>query len=556
MTQETAHSFAISDLLSVLNEILDSESSGLREISLPLTSSASSLQSEINRLEARVRDISRLIPSLRKVAQPVNRLPPETLSHIAQYLIDDHDEDAISIVPLTHVCRYWRRSIISTPANWTLISSENEDMTAVSLQRAKAAPLKITLHMPLGSSSHDIFAPYLQNTRALAIHSISTIEELTKTFPSFPKSMLNLRSLELGHLFDDDESEFQTGSNRSTDPFGSFIPPLEYLLLRDIPLYPSLRGLKTLTEVYIEYCELNFHLNTLLDFLEANHSLERVTLDIQFVESSLLSSPHKTIRTQLRYLSIQTNKISSQALLSSIPLQRGAELHVSILEPYQRTTLDDFFPDISMAHLSNPPSPTFFKLEYGPYSNRIILDGPGGKLSLNGISLSEVSFTDLTLRLLLANVREVHLQYRKGDPDTWEPPVFYPSYFPALETLTVDCDADLRNILSVLLSNSPPSPSLKTIVFLDCDLSKNLVKRLVKFASERRNNPTLAPLHRVQIVHGDRTFPPSEAWIRRLREHISVVEVRMEEGPSGRASSPFSRYSALVWHAVVNGLAI
>ncbi|KAF9777649.1 hypothetical protein BJ322DRAFT_1095925 [Thelephora terrestris] len=251
----------------------------------------------------------RVISSLRNLLRPVNRMPPEILSHVARHLINEQDSDAISIVPLTHVCRYWRESIISAPVNWTLISDQDEDMAATCLQRAKAAPLKITLHMPLVSSLHDVFAPYFRNVRTLSIHSISSIEEFADTFPAFPRSMPNLRSLVLGQLLDEDG--FQIGSNSifSVDPFGPFIPPLEHLLLRDIPLYPSLRGLKTLTEIYIEYCELDFHLNTLLDFLEANHSLERVTLDIQFAESSILSPPHKTIRNQLRYLSTKLTRL-------------------------------------------------------------------------------------------------------------------------------------------------------------------------------------------------------------------------------------------------------
>ncbi|KAF9777977.1 hypothetical protein BJ322DRAFT_987173, partial [Thelephora terrestris] len=81
------------------------------------------------------------IPSLRNILRPVNRMPPEILSQVARYLIKDKNVDAISIVPLTHVCRYWRESIISTPSNWTLISNKNKDMTAACLQRAKAAPL-------------------------------------------------------------------------------------------------------------------------------------------------------------------------------------------------------------------------------------------------------------------------------------------------------------------------------------------------------------------------------------------------------------------------------
>ena len=127
--------------------------------------------------------------------------------------------------------------------------------------------------------------------------------------------------------------------------------------------------------------------------------------------------------------------------------------------------------------------------------------------------------------LPLANVREVHLYYRKA---AREPPVFSPSYFPALKTLTINCNVDVLSVLSVLLSNSPPSPSLKTIGFLNCNISEGFMEELTRFASQRQNIPTSTWLHRVQIVHGDGVFPSAPS-VRRLRKYVKVVEVRMED---------------------------
>ncbi|KAF9777648.1 hypothetical protein BJ322DRAFT_568159 [Thelephora terrestris] len=477
---------------------------------------------QIDSLEATAQDVLRVIPSLRNPLQPVNRMPPEILSHVARYLIEDEDDDAISIVPLTQVCRYWRESIISTPSNWTLISNKNKDMTAACLQRAKAAPLEITLEMPLDPSFSDIFAPHSQNTRTLTVRSISTCEELTDAFPNFPQSMPTLRSLALVR-------RHGTDWDQSIDPFQSFVPALERLRLSGVPLYPSLLGLGTLTEFTIRASLFKLHLDTLLDFMEGNPSLERATLDVWFIHISLLTSERKTpMRNQLRYLTVESiDKRDAQALLSSIPLQRGADLHVNLSD--KLAVLSNFLPGVSAAHLSDPPSPTFFQLGHSPHDNHIILDGPGGKLSFSGISMSKVLFADLTV-LPLGNVREVRLHYWEGDPvvTTPEPPVFNPSYFPALETLAIDCDVDVLDILSVLLSNTPPSPSLKTIGFLNCDLSEDVMEELTKFASERRNIPTSTPLHRVQIVHKDGVFP-SAASIRRLREYVNVVEARIED---------------------------
>ena len=395
-------------------------------------------------------------------------------------------------------------------------------MTAVCLQRAKRSPLKITLHLPLGSSFPDIFAPHLQTIRALAVRFMPTIRQLMNVFPDFPRSMPSLRSLKLSPI---------DGENwdRSIDPFKSPIPALEHLVLEDIPLYPSLLRLATLTELTIthEIVQPDFYLDTLLDFLEGNPALERATLGIPLTDPPLPSLRRQTtIRNQLRYLLISANKLDAQALISSIPLQRGADLGIYLED---EGALNDFLPDISTAHLSNPSSPTFFQLQHGPRAELITLDGPGGRLSLGGISLGlGVSFTDLAV-LPLANVREVRLYYRKAKRTTTsKPPVFSPSYFPALEILTVDCNADIPDVLSVFLSNSPPSPFLKTIGFLNCDLSEDFMERLAKFASERQSTPTSTWLYRVQIVNREGAFP-SAASIRRLRKYVKVVETRIED---------------------------
>jgi len=137
---------------------------------------------------------------------------------------------------MTHVCRYWRESIVSTPRNWTLVSTLNEDMAAVSLERAKAAPLEISVLLYTARNNPvfpGIFIPHFRNTKTLTVGSISTFEEFAKMFPNFPQSMPNLQSLKL---------EFNNieGWDPSADPFELLAHTLEDLTLINIPLSPSL----------------------------------------------------------------------------------------------------------------------------------------------------------------------------------------------------------------------------------------------------------------------------------------------------------------------------
>jgi len=172
-----------------------------------------------------VQDVLRFISSLRNLLQPVNRLPPEILSQIVRYVPHRGYSNTQLVVPPTHVCRYWRESIISTPGNWTLISNRFKNLTALSLERAKAASLEISLDMHVKTPEFfDLLLPYMKNAVTFRAHAISAIDDLTEVFPKFPWSMPALQSLE---LYTRDEGDW----DRSIDPFKSSVHTLRYLEL-------------------------------------------------------------------------------------------------------------------------------------------------------------------------------------------------------------------------------------------------------------------------------------------------------------------------------------
>jgi len=218
--------------------------------------------------------------------QPANRLPPEILSQIPRDVPKNSDGDARSIIPLTHVCRYWRGSIITTPENWTSISSRSRRLAVLSLERVRGASPSVKLTICRDGEPHwlpDLLAPCIQNTESLSVQRAWAIK-LKKVLPNFPQSMPSLRSLTLES--DDDW-------DRSTDPFESFAPTLKCLSLRNIPLYLSLRKIGTLTELFLSDSRFDLQLDTLLDFLEENHSLTRATIRIKFIGPSLCISQRR-----------------------------------------------------------------------------------------------------------------------------------------------------------------------------------------------------------------------------------------------------------------------
>jgi len=444
---------------------------------------------------------------------PINRLPPEIISYIARCALEDDAIDARLIVPLTHVCRYWRNSITSTPENWALISSEWKGLAALSLERAKAAPLTIELKVDALTNDPklvgfvDLLLLHIQNTTSLSVGALNSIEELAQALPNFPKSMPNLRSLTLRGGRKLDESRI--------DPLDfSAAHTLKDLSLQNVPLYPSLLNLTTLTELYLGDYYFKLHLDVLLDFLEQNHSLEVVILWIRFVQPSLRDSQRQTpIENRLRHLSITCDEnADGRALISNIALQRGAALGVHY--GHSGVTLTPMLSGISIAHLRNLSSPTF--MEYRTHQRTIRLVGQDGSFVFNGYCGFGVLFEEFSL-FPLDNIREFRLEHRAPSV----PEELHLSSFPSLEVLAVD--GDFCNS-PTLLPDPTSASSLKTLAFLDCFVTEDYIAELAQSTSNRKNT-TSSSLRRVVVINTSKTKLPSVASIARLREHVPVVEV-------------------------------
>ena len=400
-------------------------------------------------------------------------------------------------------------------------------MAAVSVERAKGAPLHISFCMPLAMARPrfpDIFIPYFQNTETLAVYSIPTFEEFTKMFPGFPRSMPNLQSLTL-------ETDTIEGWDPSIDLFESLTRTLSDLSLTNVPLTPSLLELRTLASLSLDYDQFNLPLDTLLNFLEENRdSLEFVGLAIKSTESSLRSSQRQiAVGNQFNYLLINSkNVMDVQTIISSISLRRGVHLEIFTCG----AGLNDILSNISTTHLPNLLSPTFLK--YRSCGQDIWLNGPNGAFSfrtLFNLGRPFTGFIEFPL-LPLTNIRHFHLVHHRPYKRmaTLDPVVFHPSSFPALETLTIECDFGVSHVLSPLLSNPPSSPSLNTITFHNCDLSEGFMEELRQFASDRKSTTASAWLHHVLIVHSGGDFPSADS-IHKLRSCVRRVDVQMADRP-------------------------
>ena len=453
---------------------------------------------------------------LRNMLQPVNKLPPEIIPRIAQHILQGNT-DTYPIIPLTHVCRYWRQSIISAPENWTLISSDRIGLMALTLERSGAAPLQLRLRnsTPIIQNFGDLITPHIQNTEVLKFWELTTLEDFTQTLPNFPQSMPNLRLLDLGH------KGGTPGWDSSTNPFGLFPNTLRSLRLYDIPLYPPFLEIRTLTELSLRYDIVQPSLDTLLDVLKENCSLESVDLDIDSDEyPTQISQRPAMVLNQLHNLSITCwDATITRTLISNIPVRRGTHLGITLSGRGAGLGLNDVLSGISMTHLSNLLSPTL--MTYQIYPREIQLDGPNGSFSYIHTGALIPSFAEF-LVLPLTEIKELRLVH------SGPPVVLHPSSLPALEALAIKSHANLSHLFSIWFPNSSHFPSLKTLGFSNCIITERFVEELVQFASDRKNT-TSAWLHRVVIVHLGVTFPglSNVASTHELEKHVPIVDVRL-----------------------------
>ena len=324
--------------------------------------------------------------------------------------------------------------------------------------------------------------------------------------------MPNLRSLDLSKANDDGVPDW----NSPIDPFGSFPNTLTSLHLSDIPLYPSFLKLRTLKELGLHYYEITATLDTILNFVENNCSLESVAVAINFMNSPTnVSQRRAVIANRLRFLSVSSWDVATaRTLISNIPLRTGAHLEIALGNEEIESERDNILSGIPTAHLPNLSSPTF--MGYKPFPREIQLTGPNGSFSSHHSYSLETPFVEFSV-LPLTSIRELRLI----DSDLYT--MFDPSYFPALKVLTFDYVIGVPHFFSALLSDPSVFPSLGTLGFLNCEITEELMGEFTRFASGRKNT-TSAWLHHVIIVHKDGMFP-SAASIYGLERHVSVVDV-------------------------------
>jgi len=77
---------------------------------------------------------------------PTHRLPPELLTRIFDLVVDHGSEEyPKQIIPLTHVCQYWRTAIMSHPGIWSTLRMKPGDPNIISEWLARSKKVTLTV---------------------------------------------------------------------------------------------------------------------------------------------------------------------------------------------------------------------------------------------------------------------------------------------------------------------------------------------------------------------------------------------------------------------------
>ena len=460
--------------------------------------------------------------SLRNSLSPVNRLPPEVLTACAAFV---SDADPRPIVPLTHVCRYWRRSITSNPKSWVSISTGWGRLVPLCLERAGAAPLAVDIAIPdLKEDSSFLIAllPHVTRVAHLSLTQYSSTEAVKDDLPGiFTSPMPDLISLELQQTIE--PNALFTSSKVQVPPVFQSVSKLKSLSLTRVVIYPPLFAIPSLVELKLIGYTNPSDFGTFIGFLASNPNLEIVVLDVRFVESSIWAVPAKTVSlARLRRLSITCAKpIDVKGLLSCIPLPRGTHLEVTCS---QATSLGLCLPSPQTPIQKVLTSITVMKFQATP--GEIHVFGVNGLCSFR--SPQSIFLWNIELRPFpTTSVREIHMNVA---PWSLTPQFLAPLFaqLPALETLVIANSLFWATGTFEPLAGRPPlCPSLKTIVFFNCRLTPEALKEFEGVVA-RRKGSAAAWLYRVIIV-GSTEAPPDYARIQQLRQHVPCVDVRVDD---------------------------
>ncbi|EMD36651.1 hypothetical protein CERSUDRAFT_123754 [Gelatoporia subvermispora B] len=296
----------------------------------------------------------------RNQSQPVNRLPPEILTIIFQRIASlvsaickskcgdpcRHRTHDNAVVPLSHVCRYWRSVALSTPHLWRqiVVRRQSVELLKTSVERSRNVPLTVELDGSGWSDDRDWLWQLLQAQRH-RIEEIVCKDDENLSGPScnmaqcLTFSAPALKKLTVAHVW--------KGFPKAGSLFAGCAPQLRSFCGCDSSHLP--RGITaSLTSVHISDCTMR--LVTLMEWLRSCPQLEHLSLKDAFSNFDSRPLEKGPVRLpRLHRLYMQSSPSDAEAFFAKVSLPSTTSVQLGVWN----TSIDDS---------ENMPSLTHFPL--------------------------------------------------------------------------------------------------------------------------------------------------------------------------------------------------
>ena len=227
------------------------------------------------------------IYSLESILQPVNRLPKDVFVLIPRFFTLEQEQDYSQfpmnkpLITMTHVCRSWRNTLLSTPSLWTQIdfSQSTGSQQTSFLRRSGNQPLGI--HQFLEDEDH--VEPFLSITlrnlfRLQELSITSFLPHLERLLGNFSASAPELKYLEIAN-----DPNITDKDIKLPKIFGGRMPKLTSLSLYSLRTNLRDFGFPSLTR-------FNFSTGTKISVRDLTSFFERCPL-LEFIQICLSYTP-------------------------------------------------------------------------------------------------------------------------------------------------------------------------------------------------------------------------------------------------------------------------
>ena len=108
---------------------------------------------QLRKLHTSIKNAVRSVSATQNEFSPIGRLPPETLVNISEFVTAPRTRESVfEIVKMSHICQYWRSTLISYPQLWSsiFVRNDHKDFIAACLERSREVPLAVHLDLKHG----------------------------------------------------------------------------------------------------------------------------------------------------------------------------------------------------------------------------------------------------------------------------------------------------------------------------------------------------------------------------------------------------------------------